>query len=642
MTVRRKADLTRLPFWAAVFVALICTAILTLSVLREWDAREVVLKTAEVNMANLARSLTQHAEDSFDLLDASIIGVVTRLEVDGPTPYTLATLQKVIEARKTGLKRINALIICDENGNWLASTGVKGPNLSTREYFLHHMQSDTHGAYMGHPVKSNTSGEWITTMSRRFNHHDGSFAGVVIATVSAEYFSRFYRQFDTGANSAIALERTDGFVMARSPDDGTYAGRDISDRPLFRDPNLQSSGGAYYFRSPLDGLQRLSFYKRSDRFPFLVLATVERDEVLAPWREAAIIRMSFVVVLIGLIAIVGLLLVRQMVARQGLMSTLAAREADFRLLAEESSDMVTRIGFDGQLIYVSPSSARVVGWSPDQLTGTPALAGVNADDLPAIDETVGALRRGDITDARVVYRTRHRDVQEVWIESTMRVTRKSGTNEIDGVVAISRDVTQQKNAEQKLGALAIRDGLTGLANRGRFDERLQEEWARALREGTPLSLLMIDVDHFKKFNDQYGHPAGDACLRSVARTLRADARRPGDLAARYGGEEFVLLLPNTEAAGCKLVGERVRQELRRLDIVHAMNPPTKRVTVSLGGATIWPNPEFAMETSSLVDAADRALYAAKDRGRDRLMMSDEAVMRFDLEVGPDLKSDLFV
>jgi diguanylate cyclase (GGDEF)-like protein/PAS domain S-box-containing protein len=631
MMTRRKANLTRLPFWAAVFVALICTAILTLSGLREWDARETVLKTAEGDMANLARSLTQHAEDSFDLLDASIIGVVTRLEVDGATPATLATLQKVLEARKAGLQRIHALIISDENGNWLASTGVTGPNLNIREYFHHHMQSDTHSAYLGRPVKSGTSGEWITTLSRRFNRHDGSFAGVVIATVGAEYFSQFYRQFNIGANSAIALLSADGFVMARSPDDGTYAGRDTSNGPLFRDPNLRSPGGVYYFKSPLDGLQRLSFYKRSDRFPLLVLATVDQNEILTTWRKAAITRMSFVVVLIVLIAIVGLLLVRQMLARQGLMSTLAAREADFRLLAEESSDMVTRIGFDGRLIYVSPSSARIVGWRPDQLTGTPALAGVSADDLPAVDEAVAALRRGDITDARIVYRTRHRDTQEVWIESTMRVTRRSDTNQVDGVVAISRDVTQQKNAEQKLGALAIRDGLTGLANRGRFDERLQEEWARALREGTPLSLLMIDVDHFKKFNDQYGHPAGDACLRSVASVLGAEARRPADLAARYGGEEFVLLLPNTEAAGCELVGERIREELRRLDMAHAVNHPSKRVTVSLGGATIWPNAGLPTESSSLVNAADRALYAAKDGGRDRLMMFDGIPAQFGLE-----------
>jgi diguanylate cyclase (GGDEF)-like protein/PAS domain S-box-containing protein len=629
--VHRKTNPTRQPLFATAFVALICIAVLGLSGGREWEAREIVLKTAEVDMANLARSLTQHAEDSFDLLDASIIGVVTRLEVDGPTPETLATLQKIIEARKAGLKRIYDLVICDEDGNWLASTGGTGANLSVREYFRHHMQSDTRGAFLGHPIRD-IDGEWVTTLSRRFNHHDGSFAGAVIATIGADYFSQFYRQFDAGANSAIALESADGFVMARSPDDGTYAGRDISDRPLFRDPSLQSPEGVYYFMSPLDSLRRLSFYKRSDRFPLIVLATVDQNEVLARWRTAAIARMGLVAALIGLIAIVGLLLVRQMLARQGLLSTLAAKEADFRLLAEESSDMVTRIGFDGRLIYVSPSSARIVGWSPEQLTGTPALAGVNADDLPEVNEIVVALRRGDITDARVVYRTRHRDTRDVWIESTMRVTRRSDTSEIDGVVAISRDVTQQKKAEQRLGALAMLDGLTGLANRSRFDERLQEEWARALREGTPLSLLMIDVDHFKKFNDRYGHPAGDACLRSVAETLGAEARRPADLAARYGGEEFVLLLPNTEAAGCQMVGERVREGFRRLDIAHAMNSPSKRVTVSLGGATVWPSAEIQKKTSSLVDAADRALYAAKDGGRDRLMMSDGIAVGFDLEI----------
>jgi diguanylate cyclase (GGDEF)-like protein/PAS domain S-box-containing protein len=630
--VHRKTNPTRQPLFATAFVALICIAILGLSGGREWEAREIVLKTAEVDMANLARSLTQHAEDSFDLLDASIIGVVTRLEVDGPTPETLATLQKIIEARKAGLKRIYDLVICDEDGNWLASTGGTGANLSVREYFRHHMQSDTRGAFLGHPIRSDTDGEWVTTLSRRFNHHDGSFAGAVIATIGADYFSQFYSQFDAGANSAIALESADGFVMARSPDDGTYAGRDISDRPLFRDPSLQSPEGVYYFMSPLDSLQRLSFYKRSDRFPVIVLATVDQNEVLSRWRKAAIAHMTQVAVLIGLIAIVGLLLVRLMLARQGLLSTLAAKEADFRLLAEESSDMVTRIGFDGRLIYVSPSSARIVGWSPEQLTGTAALAGVNADDLPEVNEIVSALRRGDITDARIAYRTRHRDTQEVWIESTMRVTRRSDTNEIDGVVAISRDVTLQKKAAQRLGALAILDGLTGLSNRGRFDERLQEEWARALRESTPLSLLMIDVDHFKKFNDRYGHPTGDACLRSVAETLGAEARRPADLAARYGGEEFVLLLPNTEAAGCQMVGERVREGLRRLDIAHAMNSPSKRVTVSLGGATVWPSAEIQKKPSSLVDAADRALYAAKDGGRDRLMMSDGIAVGFDLEI----------
>jgi PAS domain S-box-containing protein len=296
----------------------------------------------------------------------------------------------------------------------------------------------------------------------------------------------------------------------------------------------------YYFKSPLDEVQRLSFYKQSDRFPLMVLATMAQDDVLAPWHKNAVIRMLFVLVLTSLIAIIGFFLVRQLIRGQRLVSALAAKEADFRLLAEKSSDMVTRIGLDERMQYVSPSSDRIVGWKAEQLTGTPALAGVNTEDLPKVRDVVAALKRGDVTEARLVYRTRHRDAKEVWIESTMQVTRNLDTGKIDGVVAISRDVTQQKNAEAKLAALAILDGLTGLANRRRFDERLQEEWARACREGTSLSLLMVDVDHFKKFNDQYGHQAGDACLQTLAQVLATEARRPADLAVRYGGEEFAM------------------------------------------------------------------------------------------------------
>jgi diguanylate cyclase (GGDEF)-like protein/PAS domain S-box-containing protein len=294
--------------------------------------------------------------------------------------------------------------------------------------------------------------------------------------------------------------------------------------------------------------------------------------------------------------------------------------------------MVTRIGLDERLLYVSPSSVRVVGWGPEQLTGTPALAGVNARDLAEVNKIVAALKRGAISEARITYRSRHREAKEIWIESTMRVTRNSGTGAIDGVVAISRDVTQQRNAAEKLAALATLDGLTGLANRRHFDERLREEWARAYREGTSLSLLILDVDHFKKFNDRYGHPAGDACLLAIAHAIAAEARRPADLAARYGGEEFVMLLPNTDSVGCELVGERIRQGLRQLCIPHAQNLPSRRVTVSLGGATIQLHVDRPSESSSLVQTADRALYAAKESGRDRLIMADPATLHLSAEV----------
>jgi diguanylate cyclase (GGDEF)-like protein len=186
-------------------------------------------------------------------------------------------------------------------------------------------------------------------------------------------------------------------------------------------------------------------------------------------------------------------------------------------------------------------------------------------------------------------------------------------------------MTEHKDLEEKLAALATLDGLTGLANRRHFDEKLRDEWLRAKRDGVPLSLLLMDVDHFKRFNDQYGHQAGDGCLRSVARAMAGQARRPADLAVRYGGEEFVLLLPNTDAAACEQAGERIRQAIRDLALPHALNPPAKSVTVSLGGATGWPGAEGPDDPASLVAAADKALYAAKHGGRDRLVMSGQVI-----------------
>jgi diguanylate cyclase (GGDEF)-like protein len=205
------------------------------------------------------------------------------------------------------------------------------------------------------------------------------------------------------------------------------------------------------------------------------------------------------------------------------------------------------------------------------------------------------------------------------------VTHNPGTGKIDGVVAISRDMTKHKDLQEKLAMMATQDGLTGLANRRHFDDRLQEEWRRAERDETPLSLLMMDVDYFKRFNDQYGHQAGDSCLKAVATALTGEARRSSDLAARYGGEEFVLLLPNTDEAGCASVAERLRQALNALGVPHALNPPTKLLTISLGGATGWPKADSSTNHTSLIAAADRALYAAKHAGRDRFVMSGQVV-----------------
>lgn len=175
-----------------------------------------------------------------------------------------------------------------------------------------------------------------------------------------------------------------------------------------------------------------------------------------------------------------------------------------------------------------------------------------------------------------------------------------------------------KNSE--LQRLSTVDGLTGLANRRRFDELLEQECRRARREGAPLALIMTDVDFFKKYNDTYGHQGGDECLRRVAAVLAEGARRPADLAARYGGEEFALVLPQTTLEGAATVAETLRSGVSALNMLHSGSSVAPHVTLSLGVAVAEPEGPN-LEPSLLVERADAALYEAKRGGRNRFVVS---------------------
>lgn len=182
-----------------------------------------------------------------------------------------------------------------------------------------------------------------------------------------------------------------------------------------------------------------------------------------------------------------------------------------------------------------------------------------------------------------------------------------------------RDMTAQKEAQHALELLATQDGLTGIANRRRFDELLQLEWGRAMRDSTALTLLMIDVDHFKDYNDLYGHQAGDACLQSIATTMTECIQRTIDVVARYGGEEFVVILPNSSVVGANLVAERIRSAIERLHFPRRGGNASK-VTASIGAATV--RPIQAAGFARLIAAADAALYQAKREGRNRVVAID--------------------
>ncbi len=188
------------------------------------------------------------------------------------------------------------------------------------------------------------------------------------------------------------------------------------------------------------------------------------------------------------------------------------------------------------------------------------------------------------------------------------------------VKARVRTHLELKRHQDMLENLSSLDGLTGIPNRRRFDELFDIEWRLGIREGTSLSLIMIDIDYFKRFNDEYLHVAGDDCLRKVAKTLADSVRRPADFVARYGGEEFVAVLPRTGREGAGVVGETMRNGILFLRIPHARSPVLNDVTISVGVSTIHPSMERSPDV--LIKGADNALYEAKRGGRNQMRSVD--------------------
>jgi diguanylate cyclase (GGDEF)-like protein len=216
----------------------------------------------------------------------------------------------------------------------------------------------------------------------------------------------------------------------------------------------------------------------------------------------------------------------------------------------------------------------------------------------------------------------HRDEIGLLVESLndMRIRLSASHRELEQKVAERTHELEAVN--HVLAALSTTDGLTGIANRRRFDEVLENEWKRALRARQPLALLMLDVDLFKSYNDHYGHQAGDEVLRKVARTLETSSRRSSDLAARYGGEEFAVIAADTDAASALRLAEGIRLAIEALGLAHAGSPLGK-LTISIGVSVIVPGD--AQQPELLVHTADEALYLAKSQERNRVVLKQANV-----------------
>ncbi len=468
-----------------------------------WSSRKHQLNDKAAATLDLSQALALHAHAMIKQADIVLFGLVERLEADGLSAAHLQRLEKLLSGQKAQLSQLHGLFVYDSQGRWLVNSNGPAPpgaNNSDRGYFKFHRDYADTKPYIGPPLRSRSSGDWILTVSRRVSHRDGTFAGVALATINLTHFNALYDTLDIGDNGAVSLLLDDGTILARRPFRDEDVGASIAKGSLFSRYLKDSNHGVATLDSVLDGVQRLLGFTRIKEYGLVTYVARDKQEILSEWRKESLTTIGFVALFMIVLAFLGSRLL-------GLMKTQIRVEQDLR------------------------------------------------------------------------------DAQDGLIE-----------------------------ANRSLDILAREDSLTGLANRREFDLVIQAEFNRAKRDDTSVAVLMVDVDFFKKYNDHYGHPSGDNCLRTVGRILKENTNRQSDLAARYGGEEFVVVLTDTTIDGAQVVAEKIRYAVQREAIPH-VESPLGVLTTSIGVAVLQPAAHD--EPAGLIAMADDALYQAKNSGRNR-------------------------
>ena len=272
-----------------------------------------------------------------------------------------------------------------------------------------------------------------------------------------------------------------------------------------------------------------------------------------------------------------------------------------------------------QFTYIGPQIEALLGWEPSSWKSVEDWAArMHKDEREwVVDYCVSQSKSG--IDHEADYRALTKDGNYVWIRDVVHVVRKEN-GEVDSLIGFMFDISERKKTEQELiklqkelEELSFKDGLTGVANRRMFDSVIETEWLKARQNKQPLSLIIIDIDFFKEYNDFYGHLQGDDCLKQVAETLNNVKARSRDFFGRFGGEEFIMLLPEADENAAWSIAERCRQALFKKQIPHEQSKVSQLLTISLGVSTMIPSQDD--EHNELISRADKKLYQAKQKGR---------------------------
>ncbi|HZW13452.1 MAG TPA: diguanylate cyclase [Noviherbaspirillum sp.] len=569
---------------------------------------------------NLAHAFAEEVNSSVNTIDLSLIDLRTHWL------FNRHDFRAIVERLHFHLEGniIFQVAVTNKDGKLVFSSAdpnTKPIDLSDREHVrVHRNGGGADRLFISEPVLGRVSKQWSVQFTRPLYSPSGEFDGVIIVSVSPGYFSRFYQQIDLGSDAAIAVVRSGGIILARSPQlpQGGETGR-ILNRPRIEQSNTLTTG---HFRgiSELDGIERFFAWRTLPRYGLAVIVGQSVDTAFARFRTQRQMYVLGGAGISALLVIFGYIVLSAARQRAKAVAALEESEARWSFALEGSGDGVWDLDLRDNTIHLSQRGREVLHRSEESLPGTLESLQqlVHPEDLPAVNAALRAHLEGQTPSYISEHRSRGSDGTWVWILSRGMVVKRDKDGRPLRMVGTYSDISERKAHDELIRHLAQHDPLTDLPNRALYNDRLRQALLKVRRENGSLAVIYFDLDKFKPVNDTYGHEVGDLLLKAVAARVRG-CLRESDTVARVGGDEFVVLLPSISAeADAVTVANNI---LLQLNTPFDIDGHTLNISGSFGIATY---PSDGQDEASLIRCADRAMYQAKQDGRNKIQVHEIA------------------
>jgi len=489
-------------------------------------------------------------------------------------------------------------------------------DLSDREHFRVHLDSKGDDLFISKPVIGRTSGKWSVQLSRRIENADGSFGGVIVASLDPAYLASFYNSVDIGDDGYVSIIGADGIVRATGGPKPKPLGLDLSGADLFRLYPREASGWHYDASSQSDGIPRLVAFRAVKGYPLVVTVGLSEAEIFSEvnaeryWYALSAAALTALTLLVVALSIRGRRQGERMAQERHLAGMRLEQTRTFldTIIENVPVPIVVKERDTLKFVLVNQAYEAFMGLPRDMLVGKTVFDLFPPQDAELITsfdhEAIRSNRR--LIMAGFPAETPRNGRRVV---NTTRLTVANANDDPEHLIVVIDDITEKKKAEEKIAYMAHHDALTGLPNRAHFDDRLEEVLAEVGRGGKA-ALLLLDLDRFKKVNDTHGHLAGDDLLKAVSARLQGCVRAT-DFVARLGGDEFTVI--QTAIGGCDEVSALADRIRAALTAPYDLDGVAAAVGVSIG---ISVAPSDATSAAALIERADLALYRAKGEGRE--------------------------